>query len=185
MGQIWKRAHNLGSQSRSYTCKGARSPNVGSALSPGTWKSRRAIIQSLKEKASRLSAVVLAKWFFFKLSFRGRLLCGKMSAALGDSEGFPGSPVLKNPPADEGDPRDTGSIPESGRSPEGGNGNPLQYSCLENPMDRGAWQVNRVTKNQTWLSNLTTTTRVIQKLKSSKSAWRIPGGASTQPPAQF
>ena len=47
--------------------------------------------------------------------------------------------VVKNPPAISGVIRDTGWIPESGRSPGGGNGNPLQYSCLENPMDRGAW----------------------------------------------
>ena len=44
--------------------------------------------------------------------------------------------VVKNPPANAGDIRDVGSIPESGRSPEGGHGNPLQHSCLENPMDR-------------------------------------------------
>ena len=47
--------------------------------------------------------------------------------------------VVKNPPANSGDIRDTGSIPGSGRSPGGGHGTPLQYSCLENPMDRGAW----------------------------------------------
>ena len=47
--------------------------------------------------------------------------------------------VVKNPPASAGDPRDLGSIPGSGRSPGGGHGNPLQYSCLENPMARGAW----------------------------------------------
>ena len=45
----------------------------------------------------------------------------------------------KNPPADVGDARDTGSIPGLGRSPGGGNDNALQYSCLENPMDRGVW----------------------------------------------
>ena len=45
--------------------------------------------------------------------------------------------VVKNSPTNAGD---TGSISESGRSPGGGHGNPLQYSCLENPMDRGAWQ---------------------------------------------
>ena len=48
--------------------------------------------------------------------------------------------VVKNPPANAGDIRDTGSIPGSGRSPGEGNGNPLQYSCLENSMDRGAWR---------------------------------------------
>ena len=52
--------------------------------------------------------------------------------------GFPGGSKAKNPPANAGD---VGSIPGSGRSPEEGNGNPLQYSCLGNPMDRGAWQV--------------------------------------------
>ena len=47
--------------------------------------------------------------------------------------------VVKNPCANEGDAGDTGSVPELGRFPREGNGNPLQYSCLENPMDRGAW----------------------------------------------
>ena len=47
--------------------------------------------------------------------------------------------VVKNLPANVGDIRDVGSIPRSGRSPGGEHGNPLQYSCLENPMDRGAW----------------------------------------------
>jgi len=46
--------------------------------------------------------------------------------------------VVKNPPANAGDTRDMGSAPGSGKSPGEGNGNPLQYSCLENSMDRGA-----------------------------------------------
>ena len=54
--------------------------------------------------------------------------------------GFPGGLVVKNPPAIAGGVRDTGSIPGSGRSSGGENSNPLQYSCLENPMDRRAWQ---------------------------------------------
>ena len=54
-------------------------------------------------------------------------------------KGFPGGSVVKNLPTYAGD-GDPGSIPGSGRSPAQGNGNPLQYSCLENPMDRGAWQ---------------------------------------------
>ena len=53
--------------------------------------------------------------------------------------GFPGGTVVKNPPANAGDTGDTGSIPGSGRSSGEGNGNPLQYSCLENPVDRGVW----------------------------------------------
>ena len=48
--------------------------------------------------------------------------------------------MVKNPPANAGDVRNVGSIPGLGRSPEGGHGNPLQYSCLENPTDREAWQ---------------------------------------------
>jgi len=65
--------------------------------------------------------------------------------------GFPGGVVGKNPPANAGDVRDAGSLPESGRSPGGGNGNLLQDSCQENPMDRGAWwaTVHRVTKRWT------------------------------------
>ena len=47
---------------------------------------------------------------------------------------------VKNPPANAGDIRDTGSIPRLRRFPGGGHGNPLQYSCLGNPMDRGAWR---------------------------------------------
>ena len=54
--------------------------------------------------------------------------------------GFSGGSVVKNLPANAGDTRDVGSIPGSGRFPRGGNGNPLQYSCLENPMNRGAWR---------------------------------------------
>ena len=53
--------------------------------------------------------------------------------------GFPRGTVVKNLPANVGDARDVGSVPGLGRYPGGGNGNPLQYSCLENPMDRGAW----------------------------------------------
>ena len=59
--------------------------------------------------------------------------------------------VAKNLPANAGDAEDMGLVPGSGRFPGGGHGNPLQYSCLENPMDRGAWQatVHGVTKSQT------------------------------------
>jgi len=62
--------------------------------------------------------------------------------------GFPGGSAVKNPPASA---RDAGSIPGLGRCPGEGNGNPLQYFYLENPMDRGAWwaAVHGVTKSQT------------------------------------
>ena len=62
--------------------------------------------------------------------------------------------VIKNLSANAEDATDMGLMPGSGRFRGGGNGNPLQYSCLENPKDRGAWQVivHRVTKSQTQLS---------------------------------
>ena len=61
--------------------------------------------------------------------------------------------VVKNSPANAEDIKDSGSIPGSGRSPGGGHGNPLQYSCLENPTDRGNWQttVHKVAKGRTRL----------------------------------
>ena len=63
--------------------------------------------------------------------------------------------MVKNPPANAGDERDAGLIPESGRFPGGGYGNPFQYSCLENSVNRGAWQatVHRVAKSQIRLSD--------------------------------
>ena len=57
-----------------------------------------------------------------------------------------GGEVVKNLRASAGNIRDVGSTPESGRPPGEGNGNPLQYSCLRNPMDRGAWRVHGVEK---------------------------------------
>ena len=68
------------------------------------------------------------------------------------SFGFPGDPVVKNPPANAGD---LGSIPGSGRSPREGNGDPLQFSSLVNSRDRGAWwaTVYGVTKSWAELSN--------------------------------
>ena len=67
--------------------------------------------------------------------------------------GFPSSSVVKNLPANTGDAGDVDSVFGSGRSPRGGYGNLLQYSCLENPMDREAWwtTVCRVEKSQTHL----------------------------------
>ena len=67
--------------------------------------------------------------------------------------GFPSGSEVKNLPVGLGDSRYASSIPESRSSPGGGHGSPLQYSCLENPMARGAWQatVHRVTKSPTQL----------------------------------
>ena len=94
------------------------------------------VIQGLAGEASRPWGEVSGVW-------------GKQSTTT-----FPGDSVVKNPPANEGD---SGSIPGLGRSPAEGNGNPLQDSCLESPVDRGAWwaTVHGITKSQTRLSMLT------------------------------
>ena len=63
--------------------------------------------------------------------------------------GFPGGSVVKNLPSNAGD---TGSIPESGRSPGGGNGNPLQYSCLGNPVERGTWRATVHEVSKSWIA---------------------------------
>ena len=77
--------------------------------------------------------------------------------------------MVKNPPANAGDVTDVGSIPGSERSPAEGNGNLLQYSCLENLMDRGAWRaaVYRVTQSQT--------RRDLERILDSKRSWKIKG----------
>ena len=69
--------------------------------------------------------------------------------------GFPGGKVVKNPPANTEDTRDTRLIPRSGQFPGEGNGDPLQYFCLGNPIDRGAWcaTVHRVKKSWTLLND--------------------------------
>ena len=76
-----------------------------------------------------------------------------ISTLLTPTEGLPGAAVVKNPPANEGVPRDASLTPGSGRS-GGGRGNPLQYSCLENPMDRGVRRatVYGVSENRKLLS---------------------------------
>ena len=68
--------------------------------------------------------------------------------------------VVENPPADGREVKDSGSVPGSGKCPGGEHGNPLQYSCLENPVDRGAWwlMVHRVTKSWTQLKRISTHT---------------------------
>ena len=76
---------------------------------------------------------------------------------VGDAETQPGFPGGSDGKASARNAGDLGSIPGLGRAPGEGNGNPLQYSCLENPMDRGPWQatVHGVTKSRTQLSNFT------------------------------
>ena len=84
----------------------------------------------------KICLIQFIKWFYSKKKNQNNNL--KQI-----KDGFPGGWVVKNPPANTGD---MGSILGSGRPPGGGNGSPHQYSCLENPMDRGAWQGSQ--KNQ-------------------------------------
>ena len=79
---------------------------------------------------------------------------------------FPGGTVVKNPPTNAGDTRDTGWIPGLGRSPSVGNGNALQYYCLGNPMDRGAWQaiIHGVAKESDTTKQLSTHTELFIKI---------------------
>ena len=92
---------------------------------------------------------------------------------------LPGGSMVKNPPTNAGD---VDTIPGSGRFPGGGNGKPLQYSCLGNPMDRGAWwaTIHGVAKSRTGLTDFTFTFHfhALEKemgTHSSVLAWRIPG----------
>ena len=80
--------------------------------------------------------------------------------------------VVKDLPTNAGVRRDVGSIPGSGRSPGAGYGNPIQYSCLENPMDRGTWQatVHGVAKSQTWLKGLSTHSHVCVYIPAAAAA---------------
>ena len=99
--------------------------------------------------------------------------------------GFPGSASGKELPANEGDIRNLGSIPGSEICPGGGHGNPLQYSCLDNHIDRGAWEatVHRVTKSQTQLKQLSTHTNAYRyiHLKSDLSSL-LPQALRSKPP---
>ena len=83
--------------------------------------------------------------------------------------------MVKNPPANAGTAGDKGSTPGSGRTPGGGNGYPLQYSCLENPMDRGAWQatVHRVTKSQTQLKQISTAHQTKERESGIRQSYQL------------
>ena len=92
------------------------------------------------------------------------------------TEGFPGGSVVKNLPVNAGDTGDAGSILELRRCPGGGNGNPLQYSCLGNPMDRGAWQLQSMGSQETDTTQHSTVQHTTQRNPEpfiyNKSAWK-------------
>ena len=90
------------------------------------------------------------------------------------------TPVVQYLPANAGDTRDVGSIPGSGRSPGIGNGNPLQYSCLENSMDGGAWWAiaHEVTKSRTWLSINLPSWWLARHIFTTEGVGSIPGSGT-------
>ena len=100
--------------------------------------------------------------------------------------------MVKNPLVNAGDIKEAGLIPEWGRSPGGGHGNPLQYLCLENPMDRGAWQakVHSVAESRTSLKGLgthkgrllTASGRQREPSLSERQRERLPGARRVAPP---
>ena len=117
--------------------------HIQPSQAPDTWIKKSSDDHSLNHgqgknmRGPKMSLTVTEPWEMFRNSLVGN----------------PGGAAVKNLPASAGDVRDAGSIPGSGRSPGGGHGNPLQYSSLETPLDRGAWRatVHRVTKNRTQL----------------------------------
>ena len=95
--------------------------------------------------------------------------------------------MVKNPPASAGDIRDLGSIPGPGGSSGGGHGNPLQYACLENPMDRGIWQVTvlGVAKSWTRLKQFGAHTHTHTHTQMQVKEQSFPGGSVVKnPPAK-
>ena len=123
---------------------------------------------------------MLLAWALYCVSIRDILISCPVSL----SRGFPDGAVVKNLPANARNARDAGSIPGLGRYPGGGNGNPLQYSCLENSMDREAWwaTVHGVAKVR-HMSDLAHThthththTHSLSKLFPFIISWWLPGG---------
>ena len=126
-----------------------------------------------------------AHWWMNKenvrFTYNGTLLnfSKEGNAAICDSMhghwGFPSDSLVKNPPAMQKVQGASCSTPGSGRSPGGGHGNPFQYSCLENPMDRGAWwaTVHGVTRSRMWLNDWACTHAMDQRtlcyMKSARS----------------
>ena len=115
-------------------------------------------VQEISFQMIGLYTEIEKKWLIRLFPHKGFFL-SKYRVVLG---GFSGGSVVKSPPASAGDTGDTGSIFGSGRSPEEGNGSPLQYSCLENSVDKGAGQaiIHGIAKSQIWLNMHTLDVRV-------------------------
>ena len=119
------------------------------------------------ESSSRWQSVDLTSWCSLTFSQKAKSP-SKISQGI-RSRASQVALVVKNPPANAGGLRDMSLIPGSGRSSEGGHDNPLQYSCLDNPMDRGTcWATaHSVTTSQTWLKGLNTSAQEVEYSKYS------------------
>ena len=99
-----------------------------------------------------------------------------------EPQGYPGALVVKNLPANAGDVKDSGSIPGPGRSPGERNGNPLQYSCLENPMGRGTWRA--IVHSHTESNMTEQLTLSLWPVEFESKAW-FPTGSTTNILGQY
>ena len=110
---------------------------------------------------------ILCLWFASKQFCRERCKKGLIKCKCGCELGFPSGLSSKESTFNAGDTGDMASIPGSGRIPGEGNGYPLQYSCLEDPMDRGVWRasVHRVSKSRTRLKRLSMHTHITEICK--------------------
>ena len=108
------------------------------------WTGKPGMLQLMGSQRVRHNWATELNWILLKWPYYPKQSTDLIQSLPGDSR-------VKNPPANAGD---TGSIPGSGRCPRGGNGNPLQYSSLKNPMNRGVWRatVHAAAKSQIWLS---------------------------------
>ena len=153
-----------GSDGKEFACNAGNPGAIsGSGRSPGKGHGNSLQYSCLENSMDRgaWQAIVhggriesdMTEWLTYKHTHTYTLL----------SLGFLSSTVVKNLPANAGNARDSGSVLGTGRPPGEGNGNPLQYSCLKNPMDRRTWQaaVPRVPKSQTQLSDWSHTYIVI------------------------
>ena len=131
-------------------------------------ENKNSIIKKISMRSKRLNHLIF-QWPPVKKRGEGGKWYITIHNPSRSTAGFPDGSVVKKPPANAGD---ASSIPELGRSPGQGNGKPLQFSCLGNPMDRGVWRATVspwIAKYQTWLSTQTNEINCMSCLKTGLS----------------
>ena len=142
------------------SCPGLMGPDIQNSFSTHLSATSVEMTRRIRDQLTIVSSsYCLATWLAWASPYCGSLRVRYLKWQLIypralSQRGLPGDAMVKNPPANAGDARDAGSIPRLGMSPGGADGNPLQYSCLANPTDRGAWWAagQGVTKGRTRLS---------------------------------